>query len=317
MPNCQPRQSRGFTLIELLVVIAIIALLAAILLPVFAEAREKARQSSCLNNLKQIGTATLSYTQDYDECLYPHRINSGVNTNPLLAIAPAGTITTPATDKTFWISILQPYLKSYDVFKCPSNPNAWTVYNRDGLGCSGGAGAAGSGCGGQGYGGENSYGHNDVYLSPAAPFGAAAGGPAPPPVNLAAIPRPSSMVEITDATYYGVAGDVTGESGVTPINWNANDAAFFTQNGSWYAQYWANIGNMKWSWDVTGPTWNATTAGPSATQLSSESTSLGRHTGMVNVQFVDGHAKSIHWSDLISNGCYWATDVTGAHPNCN
>ena len=64
-----PRVSRssGFTLIELLVVIAIIAILAAILFPVFAQAREKARQTSCLSNQKQIGTAALMYVQDYDE----------------------------------------------------------------------------------------------------------------------------------------------------------------------------------------------------------------------------------------------------------
>ena len=60
-------RKRGFTLIELLVVIAIIAILAAILFPVFAKAREKARQTSCLSNLRQIGTAILSYAQDNDE----------------------------------------------------------------------------------------------------------------------------------------------------------------------------------------------------------------------------------------------------------
>src|SRR4051794_18914062 len=63
----QTMERRGFTLIELLVVIAIIAILASILFPVFAEAREKARQASCLSNTKQIGTAMEMYTQDYDE----------------------------------------------------------------------------------------------------------------------------------------------------------------------------------------------------------------------------------------------------------
>jgi prepilin-type N-terminal cleavage/methylation domain-containing protein len=60
-------RSRGFTLIELLVVIAIIAILAAILFPVFAQAREKARQASCLSNAKQMSTAVMMYAQDYDE----------------------------------------------------------------------------------------------------------------------------------------------------------------------------------------------------------------------------------------------------------
>ncbi len=65
------QQRRGFTLIELLVVIAIIAILAAILFPVFAQAREKARQTTCTSNLKQIGTAFMMYVQDYDETYPP------------------------------------------------------------------------------------------------------------------------------------------------------------------------------------------------------------------------------------------------------
>src|SRR5687768_9352001 len=65
-----PPKSRGFTLIELLVVIAIIAILAAILFPVFAQAREKARMTSCLSNMKQLGTGLMMYVQDYDQT-YP------------------------------------------------------------------------------------------------------------------------------------------------------------------------------------------------------------------------------------------------------
>src|SRR5438067_275349 len=74
--NLSEPTRRGFTLIELLVVIAIIAILAAILFPVFAQARESARMTSCLSNLRQIGTGTLMYIQDYDE-LYPNTIAWG------------------------------------------------------------------------------------------------------------------------------------------------------------------------------------------------------------------------------------------------
>jgi prepilin-type N-terminal cleavage/methylation domain-containing protein/prepilin-type processing-associated H-X9-DG protein len=83
----RPAARRGFTLIELLVVIAIIAILAAILFPVFAQAREKARQTSCLSNLKQIGTGFLMYAQDYDEQLPPWTANHcGVYTGGAFAL---------------------------------------------------------------------------------------------------------------------------------------------------------------------------------------------------------------------------------------
>src|ERR1051325_3863227 len=107
---------QGFTLIELLVVIAIIALLAAILFPVFARARENARKSSCSNNLKQIGVAMQQYSRDYDEMMAPLRWCYNC------AIGP-----TPANDAMPFQALLQPYIKSAQIFKCPSNTTTGNI----------------------------------------------------------------------------------------------------------------------------------------------------------------------------------------------
>jgi prepilin-type N-terminal cleavage/methylation domain-containing protein/prepilin-type processing-associated H-X9-DG protein len=101
------RATRGFTLIELLVVIAIIAILAAILFPVFAQAREKARQTSCLSNLKQIGLGLMMYVQDYDEILPSPDYQSD---GPSSAADPK------------WMDRIQPYIKNEQLFNCPSQP---------------------------------------------------------------------------------------------------------------------------------------------------------------------------------------------------
>ena len=94
------RKERGFTLIELLVVIAIIAILAAILFPVFARAREKARQSSCLSNVKQLMLAVQCYSQDYDERLTPWKT---------------------AVNGVYWDVLIYPYVKNEQIFTCPSD----------------------------------------------------------------------------------------------------------------------------------------------------------------------------------------------------
>ncbi len=88
----------GFTLIELLVVIAIIAILAAILFPVFARAREKAKQASCLSNLKQFGIAMHMYSSDYDDFLVPHAAGTNLR----------------------WPERLFPYIKNKEIYRCPS-----------------------------------------------------------------------------------------------------------------------------------------------------------------------------------------------------
>ena len=108
---------KGFTLIELLVVIAIIAILAAILFPVFAQAREAARRTSCLSNLRQMTNAFLMYVQDYDETFQSQENGSGHDFDEVQ-------------------SLMQPYIKNLQIFFCPSRtlttPDCATTYNPSG-----------------------------------------------------------------------------------------------------------------------------------------------------------------------------------------
>jgi prepilin-type N-terminal cleavage/methylation domain-containing protein len=329
-------KQRGFTLIELLVVIAIIAILAAILFPVFAKVREKARQTDCLSNMNQMGKATVEYEQDFDEMLYPHRWNctGGAPCNPLLAqTANEGPGAMQSTDfsatKIFWPTILQTYLESYNVFICKSNPNAWVISNTDGVGCGGTRGSANkgtSGCGGVGYGAENSYGHNDGWLSPAAPVGQS-NNSGVRLVSLNSIPRPSSTVEITDSTYYGVAPDYMGETGITPTYQGVQNPTLLAEDqlfvgngtagegqGTQYHGYWGNIGNGHFSWIATAGSGEAPGIGFNSTYIGPDANTggPGRHNGFINVEFVDGHTKAIRYSTLISDMCYWVTDVVGS-----
>ncbi len=98
------RTRPGFTLIELLVVIAIIAILTAILFPVFAQAREKARQTSCLANMRQVGLAVQIYAQDYDDALVHTELGGDVDD----------------AHEYYWGDMLQPYLKNWQILVCPS-----------------------------------------------------------------------------------------------------------------------------------------------------------------------------------------------------
>jgi|LSQX01.3.fsa_nt_gb prepilin-type N-terminal cleavage/methylation domain-containing protein/prepilin-type processing-associated H-X9-DG protein len=132
---------KGFTLIELLVVIAIIAILAAILFPVFARVREKARQSACTSNLKQLATAMLMYVQDYDE-RFP------------------GSYCCLASGFGYWHQLIMPYVNNEDLFTCPSEPGR--VYN--------GAYPGGYGYNGYGTTASNGLGWRIKYSSQWAPI---------------------------------------------------------------------------------------------------------------------------------------------------
>lgn len=110
-PDTPPRTpTRGFTLIEILVVIAIIAILAAILFPVFAQAREAARQTGCVSNAKQLTLAIALYTEDNDETLLFDHFSRG-------------------TALYHWMYALGPYTRNGQIWKCPSDPNPQDVWD--------------------------------------------------------------------------------------------------------------------------------------------------------------------------------------------
>jgi prepilin-type N-terminal cleavage/methylation domain-containing protein/prepilin-type processing-associated H-X9-DG protein len=166
MIQWQSIHRKGFTLIELLVVIAIIAILAAILFPVFAKVREKARQTSCASNLNQIGLALAQYTQDYDEVMPP--VSTG-----------------PGSATLSFRGLIQPFIKSYAVIKCPSNPvkdkGDWPGETADqplGITCS--------------YAGARYDGtHKGVF---------AFGSSGPIGTALASIDTPSSSIDVVEST---------------------------------------------------------------------------------------------------------------------
>ena len=120
---------KGFTLIELLVVIAIIAILAAILFPVFAKARDKGRQSACLSNIKQIGMASMMYCEDYDET-YPYYYYTASMAWPFGVMLPPQS--GPNTyDGGPWTYPLAPYIKNTGIWYCATSPRDPGDHSKD------------------------------------------------------------------------------------------------------------------------------------------------------------------------------------------
>lgn len=196
-------KKRAFTLIELLVVIAIIAILAAILFPVFGRARENARRTSCMSNMKQIALGWMMYSQDYDETTVPNFENN--------AALGGGPITGGAGGATFpyWPDILYPYIRNAQVFACPSTASLF----------SSGAGFSGSGFrGSTGYAYNQANIQNDyvVYDNGSLSYG----------INVAKLGHPSTTIVFSEGFLYN--GPWFGGSGVD--NTAAQNSAYGAYN---------------------------------------------------------------------------------------
>jgi len=241
---------KGFTLIELLVVIAIIAILAAILFPVFGRARENARRASCQSNLKQIGLGLLQYSQDYDEQLNPAWIGD---------VDETGTPDNfPGTHR--WMDVVQPYVKSTQLFNCPSQIGD-QLYDP-----SLQPGTADNWRSAYRYGG---YAMNVSYWT--------TGAPRPPtPIfdvpdesskSLAVMQNPASTVWVADSWRIGSA---------TSVFWD----------------FQIGVGNP-------GEQFNLVRTGPQGPYFNNMGVPVGRHLETCVVLFADGHVKAMRLDQLL------------------
>jgi len=268
---------KAFTLIELLVVIAIIAILAAILFPVFSQARASARRTNCLSNMKQLTLGMLQYVQDYDE-RFPSW-NWGFFCN-------GGNQGLPRDSAAFWTMAIYPYVKNDGVYQCPDDPlqwnDAWAACSDDG-------------------------GRNDRF----APINPRTGQPCNfwescnpryvsyglnetlaggfPTNKLGGISTPASWAMFFDNASQLVDIWVWQQPNADNFNWIAARAAFSTE------------GCCKiWNCCRTADSWIREFGKATLDRLA-------RHAGGENVTFVDGHAKFFRWTELT-----WGNMTTGS-----
>ena len=275
---------RAFTLIELLVVIAIIAILAAILFPVFAQAKLAAKKTAGLNQVKQIGTAMHLYLSDYDDVFFAYRFNGSAglsctpancsNTDYQKTIAAKGqafadnVFGVRARDVNFHKQLLEPYHKNNDLFKAPTQVGPWAGYDDIGNTTEPQF---------RSYGGNNSYGLNSYLFTPLA--GAT--------MSATAVEDVSNTLVMVDASYYNVL-----PRGVCTVSLKGNS---FNYNTSSYPRYWKSIGNsylFRWT--------NGGANEPSDAEA--EKLIQARYSGKLNVVRADSSAKNYDWKALIDSG---------------
>jgi prepilin-type N-terminal cleavage/methylation domain-containing protein/prepilin-type processing-associated H-X9-DG protein len=246
----------AFTLIELLVVIAIIAILAAILFPVFGRARENARRSSCASNLKQIGLGIIQYAQDYDEIMVPGYLDgSCMATSGINATNASGCV-----DNFKWMDIVYPYIKSQEVFNCPSTGRGLRTYQ---------------------YANSNNYGHytaNVTYFAPSdnanSPFSSYR--ETAPGVFARHSPAHLSKFVAAPTTVMVLDGRITGAGTPYMISWDNTNSAGVSSSSATLR----DVGE-----DPNDRT-NRTLSGGSGSVSE-------RHLSTINVLWADGHVKAV------------------------
>jgi len=263
---------RAFTLIELLVVIAIIAILAAILFPVFAQAKLAAKKTSGLSAVKQIGLGLNIYVNDYDDTIPPYRQN-GTKINPtyqkLLAAGDPRAATmlangANAVNAIFFNQMLDPYIKNEQIWKNTENPNAWYGFQDKGTWDPGF----------HSYGGQNSYGVSNYLV-----------GSGTRVIATTAVAEPSNTLYLVDATYYNV---LPAQPLNTPCTLNG-----FTPTGS-YPHYWKHLGNSTLDFNNLG---SSDPDDPTNVPVIKKVES--RYSGTLNIVRVDSSAKALQAKALI------------------
>ncbi|MBS1706349.1 MAG: prepilin-type N-terminal cleavage/methylation domain-containing protein [Armatimonadetes bacterium] len=271
---------KAFTLIELLVVIAIIAILAAILFPVFAQAKAAAKKTQGLAQSKQIGTALQMYLNDNDDILPPYRFTANTPINPYYLKLKAANDPKAArydtdgasTKNAYFINqMLDPYVKNDQIWISPGNSKGWVNFQDKGTWDAGFFS----------YGGQNSYGVNNYLLTAISPTSTTA------PMSASSVAEVSNTLLMVDATYYNTLPAQRKGMAFCKING-------YAPTGASYPHYWKHLGNNELNFNSLG------NADPDdASNVSVFKNIESRFSGVLNVVKVDSSAKALQARKLV------------------